>query len=135
MKFRSGRVLLGAVLTAAGLSAAPLEPAAQGSGTQVPELLIAKLSDESYAVREAATREIWKFGEAALPDLRSLAEGRDPEAAIRARDLIRKIELGILPDSSAKIVELVMLYDRGSIDERQRVIFDLRNERAFRQIL
>lgn len=135
MKFRSGRVLLGAVLTAAGLSAAPLEPAAQGSGTQVPELLIAKLSDESYAVREAATREIWKFGEAALPDLRNLAEGRDPEAAIRARDLIRKIELGILPDSSAKIVELVMRYDRGSIDERQRVIFDLRNERAFRQIL
>lgn len=134
MKFRYGKSFLWMALATAGFAAAPVEPV---PGPPPPDVagLIPKLSDESYAVREAATREIWKLGDAVLPQLRTLAAGRDPEAAIRARDLLRKIELGILPDSSPKIVDLVMHYDRGTLDERQRVIYELRNERAYRQIL
>ncbi len=135
MKFRSGKSMLWvAAMSLAGLHAAPVD-SAPDPAVKVPDRLAARLSDESYAVREAATRELWAMGEAILPELQKLAEGREPEAAIRARDLIRKIELGILPDSSPKIVDLVMRYDRGSLDERQRVIFALRGERAFRQIL
>ncbi len=117
-------------LTAASLAApaAPKEPAA------VPEA-VALLSDESYAVRERATRDLWKLGEKALPELRKALDGEDPEAELRARDLIRKIELGILPDSSPKIADLVVLYDRGTVEEKRRVIAELKRERAFRQIL
>jgi len=134
MKFRFGRPFLWAAMTSAGLSAAPVDPT---SAQKAPDVagIIPRLSDESYAVREAATRELWKLGEAVLPELRTIASGKDPEAAIRARELQRKIELGILPDSSPRIVDLVMRYDRGSLDERQRVILELRNERAYRQIL
>jgi hypothetical protein len=134
MKFRTGRPVLWILITAAGLSAATVSP---DSKEQAPDIAaqIAKLSDDSYRVRENATRELWKLGDTALPELQLAARGRDPEAAIRARDLVRKIELGILPDSSSKIVELVLRYDQGSKDLRQRVIRDLRAERAYRQIL
>jgi tetratricopeptide (TPR) repeat protein len=134
MNFRAGKPVFWTLITAAGLSAATVSP---DSKEQAPDIAaqIAKLSDDSYPVRESATRELWKLGEAVLPELQQAARGRDPEAAIRARDLVRKIELGILPDSSSKIVELVMRYDQGSKDLRQRVIRELRNERAYRQIL
>lgn len=135
MKFRLGRSLLWTALLSAALPAAPVAPAPSPDASAAVAQIIPKLSDESYAVREAATRELWKLGEVVVPELRNLAAGRDPEAAIRARDLLRKIELGILPDSSPRIVELVMRYDRGPLDERQRVILELRHERAFRQIL
>ena len=133
MKFRFGRPIVWAVMTAAGLSAAPVEPPKENPSELAS--ILTRLSDESYSVREAATQELWKLGERVIPELRRAAEGRDPEVAIRARELLRKIELGILPDSSPKIVEQVMLYDRGSLDERQRVIVELRKERAYRQIL
>lgn len=134
MKFRAGKPVLWTLVAAAGLSAAAVDTP---SKDQAPDISaqIAKLSDDSYSAREIATRELWLLGEAALPELQLAARGRDPEAAIRARDLVRKIELGILPDSSPKIVDLVMRYDQGSRDARQRVIRELRNERAFRQIL
>lgn len=137
MKFRIGRSLFWTAILAGTLPAAPAGPSLPvvPAATKEADQLVPKLSDESYAVREAATRELWKLGEAVLPQLRELAAGRDPEAAIRARGLLRKIELGILPDSSPKIVELVMRYDSGPIEERQRVIHALRQERAFRQIL
>ena len=139
MKFRFGRFLLSTAILAGALPAAPVapNPAPVPGGEALAEanLLIPKLSDDSYAVRETATRDLWKMGEAVVPLLQQLAAGKDPEAAIRARGLLRKIELGILPDSSPRIVDLVMRYDGGSLDERERVIQELRQERAFRQIL
>ncbi|MCW1916472.1 hypothetical protein OJ996_22990 [Luteolibacter sp. GHJ8] len=134
MKFRAGKPVLWTLIATAGLSAAAVENLSKEQSPDIPAQ-IARLSDDSYSVRELATRDLWSLGEAALPELQLAARGRDPEAAIRARDLVRKIELGILPDSSPKIVDLVMRYDQGSRDMRQRVIRDLRNERAFRQIL
>lgn len=96
---------------------------------------IKDLRDESFVVREQATRKIWKLGEAALPALRQVVDGDDPEAAVRGRGLLRKIELGILPDSSPLLIELVLRYDRGGIDERRIVLGEMRQLRAWRQIL
>jgi len=132
MKLKEATTYWSIALAAASLvSAAPVIPK---EPAPLPES-VAGLSNESYAVREKVTRELWALGEKALPELRAAIEGSDPEAAVRARELIRKIELGILPDSSPKIVALVMSYDRGSVDEKRGVINDLKRERAFRQIL
>ena len=130
MNLREATTYWSIALAAASLAApvTPKEPVA------LPESVVA-LSDESYAVREKASRELWAMGDKALPELRLALEGRDPEAAVRARELIRKIELGILPDSSPKIVALVMRYDRGTLEDKRGVINDLKRERAFRQIL
>ncbi|RYD46662.1 MAG: hypothetical protein EOP83_29290, partial [Verrucomicrobiaceae bacterium] len=121
-------IALAAASLAAGAPVTPKEPVA------LPDP-VAALSDESYAVREKASRELWAQGEKGLPELRKVLEGKDPEAAVRARELIRKIELGILPDSSPKIVALVMRYDRGGVEEKRGVINELKRERAYRQIL
>jgi tetratricopeptide (TPR) repeat protein len=132
MKVRSLKPTVWAWMAAAGLSAAPVTPPpAAGGGAAAVE----RLSDESFAVRQRATLELWKLGDQALPELKKAAGGEDPEAAIRARELMRKIELGILPDSSPKIVDLVMRYDRGTLDDRRMVVGELRNLRAWRQIL
>jgi tetratricopeptide (TPR) repeat protein len=132
MKLKEATTCWSIVLAAASLAAAA--PVTPKDPVPLPEAVVG-LSDESYAVREKATRELWALGDKALPDLRKTLEGNDPEAAVRARELIRKIELGILPDSSPKIVALVMRYDRGGVDEKRAVINDLKRERAFRQIL
>lgn len=97
--------------------------------------MLAGLADESYRVRVEATRGLWELGEKALPDLREAAGSDDPEIAMRARDLLRKIELGILPDSSPEIAELVVRYDEGSPRVRREVIDRLRQMRAWRQLL
>lgn len=75
------------------------------------------------------------MGESALPALKVAAAGKDPEASRRSRDLLRKIQLGIMPDSSPKIAELVLRYDRGSTHDRLLVIQELRKQKAWRQIL
>lgn len=134
MKLRAGQATLWAWMAVAGLSAAPVTGPAPADPTVVAEA-VNRLSDDSFQVREAATRDLWKLGEQALPELQRAAGGDDPEAAIRARELIRKIELGILPDSSAEIVSLVMRYDRGNADVRRAVIGELKSRRAWRQIL
>ncbi|PAW73717.1 MAG: hypothetical protein B9S38_03865 [Verrucomicrobiia bacterium Tous-C4TDCM] len=134
MKVRAAKPTLWAWMAAAGLSAAPVTDAPEAIAVVAADA-VSRLSDDSFAVRQTATRELWKLGEQALPELKRAAEGIDPEAALRARELLRKIELGILPDSSPEIVGLVMRYDRGGLDERRKVIAELRQLRAWRQIL
>ena len=62
---------------------------------------IRELSDESFRVRETATREIWELGESALPALTEAAASQDPEQSYRARDLLRKIQLHITPETDS----------------------------------
>ncbi|WP_035601846.1 hypothetical protein [Haloferula sp. BvORR071] len=134
MKFRSGSPVLWALMVGSGLSAAPVANETQDHASELGRN-VGKLSDDSYLIRETAYREVWKLGEEALPELQKAAGGEDPEAAIRARDLTRMIELGVLPDSSPEIIKLVERYDKGTRDVRRDVIRELRNMRAFRQIL
>ena len=129
MKVRAAKPTLWAWMAAAGLSAAPVTDAPEAIAVVAADA-VSRLSDDSFAVRQTATRELWKLGEQALPELKRAAEGIDPEAALRARELLRKIELGILPDSSPLIVDLVMRYDRGNLAERRTVIGELKSQRA-----
>jgi tetratricopeptide (TPR) repeat protein len=133
MKLRAAKPTLWAWMAAAGLSGAPLAVPPEAE-SDVAEM-VARLSDDSFQVREGATRDLWKLGDQALVELQRAAGGEDPEAATRARELMRKIELGILPDSSPLIVDLVMRYDRGNLAERRTVIGELKSQRAWRQIL
>ena len=63
------------------------------------EKLMRDLDHENFWTREEASRELWKIGEKALPMLKELAKAKSPEQAMRARELIRKIELDVSPDS------------------------------------
>ncbi|MFI5379129.1 MAG: HEAT repeat domain-containing protein [Tepidisphaerales bacterium] len=54
--------------------------------------LISKLGDEDFKTREAATDELRKLGQPALPALKEAATSADPEVQARARSLIKEID-------------------------------------------
>jgi hypothetical protein len=72
----------------------PLLFAASASSAGEPRLWIAELGSAKYAVREAATRNLDKLGEAALPALQAaLAHAETPlEVRMRAANLVERIE-------------------------------------------
>ena len=72
--------------------------------------LIALLADENFKVREDAARDLWKLGNSALPSLMSAANDVDPEKSVRARDIARRIELGITPETDPVVIELTERY-------------------------
>ena len=97
--------------------------------------LIPELSDERYKVREAATRRIWEMGATVLPELAVVVDGEDPEAAYRARELVRKISLHITPETDPVVIRLVERYAKAPLNEKQDLLSEMLRKRAWRQIL
>jgi tetratricopeptide (TPR) repeat protein len=124
----STRILCFAILTGT------FHCVATGAQT-VPEGMekwLRELGDERYAVREAAQREVWKQGSAALPMLQKLAaEKRDPERMLRARNLIRKIVFEITPDTDPQLVEWIEQYETASVSEKEKILGQMRGKRAW----
>lgn len=119
-------------------SAAPAQDAAtpQADPTQLKiEILLQGLADDSFRVREESTRALWELGDAALPALREAAASADPEQAFRARDLLRKIQLHITPDTDPSVISLVELYATASPAEKASLLGKMRGKRAWRQML
>jgi hypothetical protein len=69
--------------------AAPIDPAVRA--------LIIKLGDDDPAVRDDATKKLSDLGKAAVPALREAAQGDDPEARSRAKNLLQHIERHLPP--------------------------------------
>mgnify|MGYP001128781924 FL=1 len=80
------------------------------SGGKDVDRLIALLANENFKVREDAARDLWKLGNSALPSLMSAANDVDPEKSVRARDIARRIELGITPETDPVVIELTDRY-------------------------
>jgi tetratricopeptide (TPR) repeat protein len=137
MKFR--RVLLLSLLGPWTLIAAaapeeslvPSQPALQRPLQQ----LIADLDDEQFKTREQATHALWTLGEAALQELGQAAQSSHPEQAYRARELIRKIELHITPQTDPAVIALVERYRKAGTNEKIGLIEQMRKKRAWHQIL
>ncbi|MCK5804434.1 MAG: hypothetical protein KAI66_16470, partial [Lentisphaeria bacterium] len=124
MPFRSGRaglapachlaiVLLLLTLSVATLGQAPAVPAPSRANTQEErQRAIRELSDKDFAGREAAADFLWQCGLATKPLLeQAVAEG-DPEAADRAREILKRFEkkdIGKLPTDRAGRIVLCFL--------------------------
>lgn len=120
-------------LAAGAPELAPL-PTPQASGNAI-EARVRDLGDESFRVREKATREIWELGEAALPALKEAAGSASPEQAYRARDLLRKIQLHITPQTDPSVTALVERYLKAPPSEKASLFGKLKGKRAWRQML
>lgn len=109
------------------------------NAVQVPEKplgeLIQDLSDQKFRTREEASRKIWAIGESALAALQDAAVGNDPEQAYRARELIRKIELHLTPDTDPEVMALVERYAKANSNEKLGLFVQMHRKRAWRQIL
>jgi tetratricopeptide (TPR) repeat protein len=115
-------------------------PEVQGDAGRKPQVLsldglVENLGDEKFKVREEASLQLWHAGRAALPVLEAVATGPDPERAYRARDLIRKIELQIRPDTDPSVIALVERYHKATLDEKVELLGQMQKKRAWHQIL
>jgi hypothetical protein len=72
-------------------------------------LLVRKLADEGFAVREKASEELIALGIAAVPALRTAAQDDDLEVSRRARACLEKIEARHHPDTTRSAVRLLAL--------------------------
>ena len=83
--------------------------------------LIAELDDDRFAVRERATRELARLGEAARPALKkSLAAGPTPEARRRLKDLLGKLPREEDSPNRLRLPRLVeVLEHSGTAEARQ----------------
>ena len=136
---RLKRILGFTVFSACGglISAAPeiLAESALKFPEKSLEILIQELTDPQFRIREEASRQIWKMGESALPGLQRVAAGMDPEQAYRARELIRKIQLYLTPDTDPVVIQLTESWEKASQDEKVAIFDKLNRKRAWRQIL
>jgi Tfp pilus assembly protein PilF len=87
-----------------------LEAAASGAQTgQTAEEIaqaVKQLGDDSFAVREKATKFLGNAGRAAESALQAALKSDDPEVAARARRILDNFKYGIYPDTPAPIVQL-----------------------------
>ncbi len=142
MKFHGAEIpsllaLLALAAMAANDAADPLpapQPPAAEAPPSIPDL-VASLADEHFPAREAATKKLWELGDAAVPSLREAATGKDPEVAYRARDILRKLDLFILPGTDPGIISLVERYKQAATSQKSEIMDQLRAKRAYRQVL
>jgi hypothetical protein len=111
-------------------------PAASPAPAKDPSVWVRELADEHYKTREDATRELWKMAEKALPVLEEAAKSTEPEQAIRARELLRKIRLHITPDTDPSVITLVEQYLAADTKLAKSNAFEkLKGKRAWLQLL
>jgi tetratricopeptide (TPR) repeat protein len=121
----------------ASLSAAPVP--AVGAGRVVAgkslESLIQDLSADEFRSREEASHKLWEIGGAALSALEAVSNGKDPEQAHRARELIWKIQLNLTPETDPAVIHLVEQYFKASPEAKVNFFNELRGKRAWWQML
>ncbi|MBN8460846.1 MAG: hypothetical protein J0M04_23705 [Verrucomicrobia bacterium] len=138
MKFHGAEIpTLLALMALVAVADNPAEAPPQAAAGEQPSItdLITSMADESFPARENATRKLWEMGDAAIPALKQAAEGTDPEIAFRARDILRKLELFILPGTDPAVISLVERYKQANPSQKPNIMEALRAKRAYRQVL
>ncbi len=97
--------------------------------------LVADLSSDDFSVRERATQELWKIGREAVESLRAASRSEDPETAIRASQVLEKVELHITPDTPAEILNIIRRYREAPQNQRMNLLNELKRRRAYFQVL
>ena len=124
------KILVSAAFTALVLSAARAEPQSEG----VSEI-ISRLGSDSFQEREKATAELWQLGQPGLRALEKAAESDDPETALRAGEVLEKVELRITPETDPEILTAVQRYHDANIETKVDLLGELISRRAYFQVL
>jgi len=102
-----------AILLFARISVA--EPTAAEIATAIEDLSAAE-----FDVRQAATEVLWQAGQAAEESLTKAAKSTDPEVRTRASALLKKLRLGIRPDTPSDVLALIDQFRYSQNPEQRR---------------
>jgi tetratricopeptide (TPR) repeat protein len=98
---------------------------------------IRELGDDSFAVRERASRFLWSAGRAAERALAAAKSSSDPEVVSRSEAILDQFKWGLYPDTPADVQKLVHDYQMLLSDETSpfgRNVSDRRNIRAIERL-
>lgn len=121
--------------SALAVAAGPEVPLNQAVAGRDVAAMVRDLKDPNFKVREQATQDIWGLGDSALPALKAAASSDDPEQAFRARELLRKIQLQIRPNTDPDVIAMVDRFSKAVADEKIAIFSRLMQKRAWRQML
>lgn len=96
--------------------------------------VIRQLEARDYATREQASRQLWRYGLAAEPALRAAANSRDAETRLRAKQLLRDFEYGILPDVPVDIRQAIRQFRDAKGVEHQQALRWLVEQKKIRVV-
>ena len=119
--FLLGLIFLRPVSRVPGQDRKPVAPPAP-----TIEELVGDLGHPVYATREAAHRELWKRGDAAIPALEKALTDENPEVARRARELLDKFAWGLRPDTPPAVIKVLRRFQAG--DENPQKSAEIRKE-------
>ncbi len=83
------------------------------------------LGHAEYKVRDQAGMTLWSAGLAAEHALEQVSKSDDPEVALRARDILRKIRDGLIPGMSEQDQELVRFFHQGDVQDKVQIVNEL----------
>ncbi|MFO0842038.1 MAG: hypothetical protein U0797_06500 [Gemmataceae bacterium] len=109
--------MLAALLLLAAVAPPPAKPSPEAIARWVEEM-----GDDSFAVREAASRKLLGAGEAAEPVLARALTHKDAEVRSRARAILAEFKWGVYADTPPAVVEMVRQYRFGQRNERAAVV-------------
>ncbi len=114
----------------------PRSISAQGKDPVFPSVgaAIEALGADEFDTRQRASEFLWRAGNNALPALEQAAKTTDPEVRLRATLVLRKVRLGITPDTPPALQALISQFYDGDRNTRQRVINELRQQAAFKTL-
>src|SRR5262245_40308561 len=84
-----------------------------------PAALVRDLGSPAFAVREKASRELWKLGPDAKAALEAAASGSDDaEVRQRAAAILERFAWGVFPDTPPAVHAQIRLFRTGEIDKQ-----------------
>ncbi len=98
---------------------------AQPPTTEQIAVAIEQLGDERFAVREEATKFLWRAGHVAKSALERAANSEDREVSYRAGHILDRFRLGIFPDTPPEVIALINQYRNGDENLKGAVLGQL----------
>jgi tetratricopeptide (TPR) repeat protein len=99
-------------------------PAAEPTKAQIAKW-IKELGDDSFDVREAASKHLWQAGRSAEEAVQAATQDADVEVRRRAVELWERFRWGIYPDTPKDIVGLIERYQAAEAAQRPVVAGEL----------
>ena len=90
-----------------------------------PEQYAQDLGSPIFAVRDTATKELWKLGETARAALEEAAKSDDLEVVERASEILTKFNWGIYPDTPADVLKQIREFRTGDGTQQSAAVREL----------
>jgi tetratricopeptide (TPR) repeat protein len=98
------------------------------------EAAIKQLAADEFQERERATELLASAGEAARAAAEAASKSTDPEVALRAKIVLKRLDSGIRPGTPAPIVALIEEFNNVDQNRKSTIIFRLATAAEFRAI-